>query len=178
MKFLFPDVTPQAKALAKIEECKEMARARGWELPEDIGCSFLVYFNLNSIRTAGFAHYKIFAQEMSIRLHAKALEYYGQEYIDRTVVHEFAHIIQYVNFPNASAHGRDFKRIMRAFGSPGTRCHNYDLETVTGKTRKRQMRINYSCDCQNHMITTTKHNKILKGANYICRSCKTRLVKA
>jgi SprT protein len=174
----FPEPTAQAKALSKIEQLKELATEKGWDIPEDIGCHTSVRFNLNSVRVAGTAQYKKWEQLFILRLHNKALEVYGDDFIETTVVHEFAHIIQFINYPKAKAHGREFKHIMRIFGSTGKRCHTYDLAGITGQVRKRAVRVAYKCGCRSHNITTIKQGKINRGARYFCRDCKETIVRA
>lgn len=97
------------------------------------------------------------------------------EYIDQTIPHEVAHIVQYQVFPRCRGHGRAWKRIMRAFGKEPRRCHEYDLSTV--KVR-RQKRHEYACACRVHHLTTVRHNRVRRGqTNYSCKTCGTTLVK-
>jgi len=166
------------KVQDKILELCEIVKERGWKLPEDINVELQVNFKLNSIRVAGDACYKWLQKQMIVRLHDKALEYYGDAYINRTVVHEFAHIIVFCNFPKAKAHGREFKMLMRVFGSDGTRCHSYDLRSIVPhKVRKTAQRFEYKCKCSRHELSALRHNRILKGSVYTCKRCNTDLVR-
>jgi len=95
----------------------------------------------------------------------------GQAFIDRTVPHEVAHFIaRHLHYGKNVGHDYRWQNIMtQYFKSDPSRCHNYDMENVTVK---RQRRIEYRCACQSHEITTARHNKVLRGTVYTCRSCR------
>jgi len=167
------------KVHEKISELCKTAKEYGLKIPEDLNVELVVNFKINSVRVAGDACYRWIQKQMTIRLHDKALEHYGDEFINRTVVHEFAHIIVFCNFPKAKAHGREFKMLMRVFGSEGTRCHSYDLRSlVPHKVRKTAQRFEYKCQCSRHNLSKIRHNRILNGSIYTCKNCRTDLVKA
>ena len=169
----------EKKAHRKITELMKIAQEKGLSLPHEEGNSFSMRFDLNSVSMAGQACSRPMQKEMFIRIHKKGLEEYGDIFINQTVVHEFAHIIQFVNFPRATAHGREFKRIMRMFGAEERRCHNYDLRSLVGgsrKTRKPQKKYSYICNCSEYDLSSIRHKRIQQGTVYSCVKCKSNLV--
>lgn len=87
-----------------------------------------------------------------------------------TVIHEIAHLVTHKLFPQASAHGREFKMIMRKMGGDGERCHTYDTSSVrVVKTKKRYV---YSCGCKEHRVTINVHKKVTLGHRYSCKMCR------
>lgn len=88
-----------------------------------------------------------------INLNAVLLLENGADFINRTVPHEFAHIVDYVLHPEnfqrsapvsrwssargkRSVHGPTWKAIMVAFGAEPSRCHSFDVASVRKKTTK------------------------------------------
>jgi predicted SprT family Zn-dependent metalloprotease len=174
MKFLHnAKTTEELSAIDKINELYEIAQKKGLNLPSDVGCSLFIDFNLNSVRAAGIAEWKPRFKSMKIRLHRKALGEFGESFINGTVVHEFAHILQYCNDSYRSKpHGYEFKRYMRMFDGSESRCHTMDLRSLVGKERKPQERFKFKCSCQVHEVTKTLRNKMLRGSTRICKSCR------
>ena len=121
-------------------------------------------------KTAGTANYG----KQEIRYNAVLLEENGDNFLGRTVPHEVAHLVTRQKYGNrASAHGYEWKSVMRAFGLNPTRCHSYDVSNSTVKTVKRGFE--YKCSCRTYDLTVIRHKRIMKGAKYTCRSCKTTL---
>ncbi len=92
-----------------------------------------------------------------IALHKKFLEHYGDEYINRTVVHEYAHLVQRRLDPYSQAHGSLWKSIMRLLGADTSRCHSYDTGLVVKQTK-------YVCDHGQVMNLGPVQNK--RAVNY------------
>lgn len=112
-----------------------------------------------------------------IRVNPEIAAQNWEEYLNQTIPHEVAHIVQYQIYPYCGGHGRAWKGIMRVFGKDPKRCHDYDLTNVTVR---RQRRIRYECEpgCE-HMLTMTRHNKIQrKGDKYRCNKTGKRLYLA
>jgi len=62
---------------------------------------------------------------------------------------------------------------MTAFGLEPSRCHEFDLAQVS---TRRQRRFRYRCDCREHELSATRHNRILRGEQrYSCRKCGREL---
>jgi SprT protein len=98
----------------------------------------------------------------------------GLEYI-QTIKHEVAHYVQFQQYGYCKAHGREWKFIMRnVMHIPADRCHSYD--TSVTKTKKQTKHI-YGCGCgKEFKLSTTLHNKILRGSNRVCGTCYGRLI--
>lgn len=122
-------------------------------------------------KTAGQAFYR----QGKIKLNAILLLENTDDFINDTVPHEVAHLIDYAvnasNFGNTarvaaqmqqlleqhryhnarkhSAHGPSWKAIMRLFGCEPSRCHNYDVTNSRRKTRSYL----YECTCCGQRVT-------------------------
>jgi SprT protein len=103
-----------------------------------------------------------------------------EHYIKQTLGHEYAHLITdslylYNLISKPTAHGREWKRVMRKLCLRPNRCHNYDTVNAGGK-KQRQWK--YYCKCPKSMtISTTIHNRIKKGRKYRCNKCKTTITR-
>lgn len=141
--------------------------------------NLIIEYSLKSVRLAGSATFSLVGgSKFKMKLHEAALLEYQQEYIDRTVVHEFAHLVQGQYFPHSKPHGVEWKAIMRFLGNDPSRCHEMNLSKalenfgIVKQKRRKQKRYVYECDCRIHTITSTRHNKIRKGlSTYSCRNC-------
>jgi SprT protein len=59
-------------------------------------------------------------------------------FLARTPGHEVIHFANHMfNGPDVTAHGPEWKRMMREMGLPDTRCHSYDTSHVPTKVFKR-----------------------------------------
>jgi len=101
-------------------------------------------------------------------------EHHEEDFILNTVPHEVAHNIQFHLYPRSKGHGYEWKSIMtRVMRIPADRCHSYD--TSVTKTKK-QGTHTYTCGCNTIFnLSTTLHNKILKGQNRRCLKCHSRI---
>ena len=97
-----------------------------------------------------------------------------QDMIDRTLVHELAHLIAYQVYRD-NGHGRGWKRVTNDLtGKVMSRCHNYNTEGV--KTRKlNTRRFVWYCNCREHNVSTRTHNSLMKWGLGKCRLCKTEV---
>lgn len=59
-----------------------------------------------------------------------------QAFLARTPGHEVVHFANWIVHPDASAHGPEWKAMMRKLGLPDTRCHSYDTSNVPTKVFK------------------------------------------
>ena len=127
--------------------------------------------------TAGMAY----SRANKIRLNLELLIKYKDDFINRTVVHEMAHIFVdyyynrkrgiYATYPKP--HGKEWRDMMYQLEiKTVTRCHSYQVAPS-----RTQRRFAYTCNCDNkiHSISLTKHNRIKRGLNYKCVHCGTRL---
>lgn len=105
------------------------------------------------------------------------MDAYPEDALD-TIRHEVAHYIQFEYYSyrgyKIQPHGWEWQYVMRnVMGMEPKRCHSYDTSVTKVK---RQVRHEYSCKCGlKHDVSTTIHNKILKGKGRICSRCRGRL---
>jgi SprT protein len=86
---------------------------------------------------AGRAYYR----ENLIRLNPVLLQDNVEQFIERTPMHEAAHLLAFRKHGgNIDPHGAEWRRVMWALGRPATRCHNYDVSTITGARPKSVVR--------------------------------------
>lgn len=139
-----------------------------------------ISYNLDSARALG----QYSPSTKTIILNPKLLEEYGTVYIEDTVVHEFAHAVVNYKYPrgyrNGSykrimPHGKEFKAVCSHFGNDGKATSSTFSDSTSIKKVNKQARFTYKCGCQTHEITKTRHNKILRGAKYTCKTCRTHL---
>jgi len=97
------------------------------------------------------------------------------DFIARTVPHEVAHYVVDNLFAGkrVKPHGIEWQSLMQAFGLEPSVCHRYDLTEVPVR---KQRRYAYLCDCRQHQLSATRHNRIQRrGTNYLCSQCGTEL---
>lgn len=100
---------------------------------------------------------------------------------DSTCFHEVAHWIdkevygyRHTDSGRRQIHGNTWKYIMsKVYRLSPDRCHTYDTSVTTTKKQDRKI---YKCNCREHKISTTIHNRICRGHEYKCRSCGYRLI--
>jgi SprT protein len=136
-----------------------------------------VLFDLKG-RAAGM--FKIDGTRRWIRFNPWIFSKYYQENLGETVPHEVAHYIVHEVWGHGSRrrrvrpHGEEWRTVMAAFGVQGEVTFNLDLE---GIPQRRQKTHAYRCDCREHQVSTTRHNRIQKGSGrYHCRSCDGQLM--
>ena len=123
--------------LAKIEECYKMAEKhyeRKIPRPKE------VRFDLKG-RVGGTATY---SQDL-LRFHLVFCVENKKDYINQTVPHECAHLINYhVNKPapgkkKLMPHGKEWKAVMEVLGIPARVTHSYDMTSIQTKPRRKVM---------------------------------------
>ncbi len=126
--------------------------------------------------TAGM--YKVVGKRRCIRYNPWIFAKYFDENLTGTVPHEVAHFaIDHVyGLTRVKPHGVEWRALMQEFDADAGVTFNLDL---TGIPQRRQGRHPYRCHCQLHQVSTTRHNRILRGKGiYHCRSCRGVLVYA
>ncbi len=118
----------------------------------------------------GFADFK----DMSIHFNLDLARTNGEVYINQTVPHEIAHLIDFQKY-KGWGHKRTWKMIMQyVFGLEPKRCHNYDVSEV--KKKKYDTYI-YACKCREHKVKSNMHKKIaLNRSKYSCATCRMPIV--
>ena len=84
--------------------------------------------------------------------------------INDTVPHELAHIVCFVNPRLGRNHDLGWKRVCRALGGTGKRCHSEEVVYANGRTY-------YYTTTQGHVIAISqqRHGKIQRGKSYTLR---------
>lgn len=125
-----------------------------------------VAFDLRG-KTAGQA----FIQKNALRFNAILLVENEDAFLSDTVPHEVAHLIARQLFGlRISAHGAEWKDVMRRFGCEPRRCHSFDVtNSAVGTVYP------YQCRCPTvHMLSARRHKQAAAG-RLTCRTCKTKL---
>ena len=99
-------------------------------------------------------------------------------FINRTVPHEIAHIVDrallgYKKYMRN--HGKNWKSIMSIFGVDEILAyHSYDTSSVESTIKRRaKKRFVYTCNCMTtHLLSRHQHKH---SEQYICRTCSSRL---
>lgn len=131
-----------------------------------------VLFDLKG-RAAGM--FKIDGHSRWIRYNPWIFSKYYEENLTETVPHEVAHYIVHEVWGRGSRkrpvrpHGEEWRTMMAAFGVEGEVTFKLDLE---GIPQRRQKTHAYRCLCREHQVSTTRHNRIVRGSGrYHCRNC-------
>ena len=108
-----------------------------------------------------------------IRYNPALLARHTEDFLRRTVPHEAAHYVVYLRHGRGvRPHGPEWERIVVELGGETTRCHDYDVQGLDARVLRSYV---YQCDCGDHAITSIRHNRIARGASYICKRCGQRL---
>ena len=98
-----------------------------------------------------------------------------EDFICRTVPHEVPHYVvdKLFRSKRPKPHGQEWQDLMRAFGLEPSVCHSYDLSAVPVRRQRRYL---YACDCREHQLSATRHNRIQRReATYSCARCGSEL---
>ena len=114
------------------------------------------------------------------------------DFINRTVPHEMAHLVDYQLHPEnfestvtwvpgygarrtkRDIHGYTWKSIMIVFGADPSRCHSYDTKNARVKKRGRAKHVWSCCGCGREMhLGPVRHRNMIGGAvQYWMRDCR------
>jgi len=169
------------RVTAKLDECMltiEKATERGFKFPN------VIYTKRG--RTAGTANHS----KYTINLNPILLNENADAFIERTVPHEFAHLIDRILNPETrnrrttrgrrmknDVHGKTWKNIMMLLGAPTTRCHSYDTKNSAHAPRVKN-KFKYWCGgCEKNLfLGPVRHKRIQSGRKYWCCSRQDPLV--
>jgi len=132
-----------------------------------------VEFDLSG-RAAGM--FKVYGSKRWIRYNPWIFAKYYEENLSDTVPHEVAHYIVHEVYGRGRVrpHGEQWQDLMDCFGASGEVTFDLDL---TGVPQRRQRTHSYRCACRTHDVSSTRHNRVLKGkGRYLCRYCDGQLV--
>jgi SprT protein len=124
--------------------------------------------------TAGM--FKVVGRKSWIRYNPWIFSKYYTENLRDTVPHEVAHYIIHELYVSRTVkpHGQQWQALMAHFGADPGVTFNLDLE---GIPTRRQQTHRYRCNCTVHQVSSTRHNRVLKGkGQYLCRLCDSSLV--
>lgn len=177
----------RAACLDEIERCKKIAKAKWGVCPQPR----VIWAKRGT--TAGTA---LGSTQINLNEFMAAAE--GEKFTKRTPGHEYAHCVvaalkthcedaavnmralgrilgrRFKSDSTWAPHGTKWQAVMHSFGLAATRCHNYESAAVAQTRTTRVCKANCGCD-KLHMITRNMHNKIVAGAKYKCRLCRTIL---
>jgi len=138
-----------------------------------------VRFDLSGT-TAGM--YTLHGKNGLIRYNPWIFGKYFDENLRDTVPHEVAHYIVYAVYGDrigrrrVKPHGPQWREVMDRFGADPGVTFDLDLE---GVPQRRQRTHRYRCDCRLHELSTTRHNRVMRGrGSYQCVHCEGDLVYA
>lgn len=121
------------------------------------------YFFNQRGRAAGTAH----LHRNWLKLNPILFKQNQNEFFKQVIPHEVAHLIAFQQYGKVRPHGREWQAVMQGiFKKPASTTHNLNVDDVVGR------QFDYACECQTHKLTIRRHNKIQKGARYLCRRCK------
>lgn len=151
----------------KVEECYLIAEKHYNEkIPR---CN--IDFSLTGTK-AGTA----FFAKKKLRFNRKLLVENREDFLNSTVGHEVAHIVQRFKHgygANIKSHGKEWKEAMKVLGLPPIRCHSFD----TTNTKRKNRKYNYSCGCPGEVfeLSLNKHKKFSKSNPIYCPRCQSPL---
>lgn len=120
-------------------------------------------------KSAGTAH----LQRNIIKFNPILFAQNKNEFMEQVVAHEVAHLIVYQQYGKVRPHGKEWQHVMlNVFNCPPLTTHSLDIKDVLGK------QFSYQCLCTTHQLSIRRHNKVLKGAKYLCKRCKGELKKS
>ena len=131
-----------------------------------------ITFNLKG-RAAGM--YRVSRSKREIRYNAHIFSKFYEDNFNTTIPHEVAHYITDITYGlrYIKPHGKEWKAVMHAFDADASVTANYDL---SGIPLKKQTLFTYQCGCQEHQLSSVRHNRIKRNSGqYYCNHCKQSL---
>lgn len=159
---LSPDLEQQVQL--RLQEC--VARA-AMMLGREIAMPTLDFSQRGKI--AGSAR----LQHHQIRLNPVLLADNLSCFLQEVIPHELCHLLVFQLYGRGSRfrpvrpHGPEWKGLMQSlFGLPGKATHRMDVSKVQGR------QFVYRCGCGPVSLSIRRHNKVLRGTHYRCRTCR------
>jgi SprT protein len=105
-------------------------------------------------------------QQNTLKFHPTLYLQNKEHFLTNVVPHEIAHLLVWQLFGKTAPHGKEWKHMMvSVFDLPPHRTHQYNVDNIGLKSTL------YFCECGDIPLTIRRHNKVLKGAIYRCRTC-------
>lgn len=109
-------------------------------------------------------------EKWKMRFNLQLFQDNRQAFLQEVVPHELAHLIAYREFGRRiKPHGKEWRWLMETvLEVPARTTHRFD---VSSSARQNYL---YRCGCPEriHPLTIRRHNRIIKGTDYICRDCR------
>ncbi len=114
--------------------------------------------------------------ETFLRINLELLANNLDDFLKQTIPHEVGHLV--VNWQarkkrqRPRPHGQEWQSVMQnCYDLQPVRCHTY--ETTPARIVPRNFL--YRCNCREHRLTRTMHNRMSRRYQALCKSCKTHL---
>lgn len=138
------------------------------------------YFNKNfpqpelDLSLRGRCAGQAYLQTWKVRFNLGLLKENYEAFMQEVVPHELAHLIAFREFGSRiRPHGKEWRWVMEhVLGVPARTTHQFDVT----QTAKQNYLYRCACPERTHALTIRRHNKILRGTNYLCKSCNSILV--
>ena len=164
----------------------------------------VIQYNLNDRRIAGQAYLQANVLKLNPRYLLENYNDMMKQTVPHEVAHLVAHFVEPFKYPARKivrnrrlrsladlsistvskadyakfrSHGSHWASIMKLFGRPADRCHDYEALEPSRKASKWK-RVPYECDCKTHELTFTRHRRhaqhfsLTGRAAYYCKRCK------
>ncbi|MDP2561202.1 SprT family zinc-dependent metalloprotease [Psychrobium sp. 1_MG-2023] len=159
MPQLSPDLQQQLST--RVEQCYQLVeRKLGRKFPRP-----QVLTNQRG-RIAGCA----LLQKNTLRFHPLIYQQNQAHFLEHVVAHEIAHLVVWQCYGKTPPHGKHWQWVMNdIFNLPALRTHQYNTDNIGIRT------VRYRCLCAEIPLSMNRHNKVIKGAVYCCKRCKSPL---
>ncbi len=151
------------RVLERLKWAEETLKAKGYSVPVKVWLKYTL-----SGQRAGVAN----THKMLLNFNPYILKSQADVFIERTVPHEYAHIVACMKYGNREHHGYGWKGVMRALGLKPERCHDYDLSMLPNRGWKGE------CNCPGKewdISIIRKRRMLANPAVYTCRRCNGHL---
>lgn len=109
-------------------------------------------------------------QRNTLKFHPTLYIQNQPHFLTHVVPHEIAHLLVWQLYGKTAPHGKEWQHIMvSVFDLPPHRTHQYNVDNIGLKSTL------YYCACGDVPLTIRRHNNILKGAIYRCKTCQQDL---
>lgn len=117
-------------------------------------------------KAAGTAH----LQKNELRFNHFMYTQNPDVFLKTVIPHEVAHIIVFqIYASNVKPHGKEWQAVMRkVYGLLPERTHSFDVPPLKNA-------YSYYCLCQTHEFSQRRHSRVLKGVEYSCKKCGSKL---
>ena len=147
--------------LTGVKDCWELARQTFPEFTLELKDVPVVFVAKST--TAGSARWKKIngVRVFNLEFNAEALTVDWEDMYLDTIPHEIAHIVtRFLHGSKVSSHGPEWKRIARALGCNGKRCHSMELNTERKRRRRKQKQLYISDNGTECLVGPVQHRRL------------------